>query len=207
MCTSNHITARRTWRLQFLCALLLLAHALHPTAAAAHILQYLTWFNVERSMEISGLHMKLSYDCRFNPRVFNPADPLMDTDGDSTASQHETADFCSQAGQYLAQDLMVMTSGTRCELRQESFSVADDLSGFRSTFSGGLPALTGSATTYIIDPSYLPLGPIQTQPPAGHARSDGQRVLFRDSDGRTTESLKLPPELRTALPLEFRAGP
>ena len=106
--------------------ILVLACLLHPQPADAHILQYLSWFRVERVMELSSDEIRLTYECRFDEAASRSTDPLIDVDADSTVSQHERADFCLQAAQSLASDLILCTSGTQVPLREESFCTMED---------------------------------------------------------------------------------
>jgi hypothetical protein len=188
--------------------LLGLACLLHTSPAKAHILQYLSWFRVERIMDISADEIRLFYDCRFDPGQFRPDDPLIDLDGDSTTSQHERAAFCMQAAQYLAQDLLLFTSGTQVRVAEESFYVYEDESGFRSTFAGDMPGLHGEVELFWIDPSFIPLGgPLPGDSGttvSGYARAGGS-VRFVDAGGGRTFRTPLGRDIRTVLHLDIKA--
>lgn len=159
-------------------------------------------------MELSRDEIRLEYECRFDPAALRPSDPLVDLDGDSTVSQHERADFCVQAAQYLASDLIVFTSGTQCVLREESFFMFDDGSGFRSVFAGDMPPLSGKADLFLIDPSFIPFGAAPaadgSTTTSGYARAAGNSVRLLGTDDRPRETVPLPRDMKTILRIEVK---
>lgn len=180
----------------------LLLLLLFPTPSHAHILQTLTWFKIARTIEVSPGEIRVTHDCHFDPTQFRPADPLMDTDGDSTASTSEIAAFCLVASNYLAQDFAVVASNAPCPTRQTSFFVFDDNSGFRSEIIATVAMPPGTTQTLeILDPSYIfpsPPSPGAADTPAIAVAATPQITLL---DGKNTPQRQIPTphDVRTSL--------
>ena len=173
-----------------------------PASCPAHILQYLTWFKIERQITVSPGQVRVIHDCRFDPVMFRPADAMMDRDGDSTASQSEIAEFCLEAGKYLAQDFAVVIAEAPCQTRQESFFVYDDSSGFRSEIVSAVPMRPGTTQTLeILDPSYIFPAPPSPDAAAttGTARVEGEELLLVDGKNLLQRQIHTYQEVRTTL--------
>lgn len=132
--------------------------------AHAHVMQQLSWFQVERNVDIRPRTLHVHHECKFDKNMFRADDPILDVDGDSTASRHEIAQFCQQASNYVSQDFTVLADGLPCAVRQEGFAVNDDDSGFTSDLVADIPDLptSGSQTLDIVDPAYLFTFPADT---------------------------------------------
>lgn len=125
--------------------------------ARAHVLQQLSWYQIDRTISVEPNALHIHHDCKFDPNMYKADDPIMDTDGDSTASRHEIAMFCQASGNYIAQDFTVLADGLPCAVRQESFAVNDDDSGFTSDLVADIPDMptSGVQTLDIVDPAFL----------------------------------------------------
>lgn len=188
------------------------ALVLLPLCASAHMLPYLTWFKVERNMELHSDQVRITYNCTFNPTIFDPKSPLMDTDMDSTASQHEIGAFCMQADQYLGADLLLVLDGQPLGAREESFYMRDDDSGFQTVFTAGLPPLeAGPHQVDWIDPSFMPVAL-----PAGMAIEQTTATITSyvpeiqlvdvPNANRKSKSIRLPSSFRTTFVMEKAAS-
>jgi hypothetical protein len=188
------------------CFILLLMLSVFP--ASAHTLQYLAWFRVERTVEFAPAELRFTYDCRFSPAKLRTYDPLMDTDGDGTASQHEIASFCLEAAEYLVSDLIVMAAGVRRDVREESFFAFEDGSGFRSVIRAAMPDVKpGRYRLDFIDPAFLPVGGSAAddkRTTTGLVRAAYPGILLLDSEGRAVPRLELGRDLQTTLQFELR---
>jgi hypothetical protein len=135
----------------------LLAMLLCSNASHAHVMQQLSWYQVERTITVKPGSLRVHHDFKFDKNMYRADDPILDVDGDSTASQHEIAQFCQASSNYVSQDFTVLADGLPCAVRQESFSVYEDDSGFSDDLVADLPDLpsSGTQTLDIVDPSYL----------------------------------------------------
>jgi hypothetical protein len=176
-------------------------------SACAHVLQYLAWFRVQRDLTITASELRFVYECRFDRAAYKPADPLMDTDGDSTASQHEIANFCLEAAQYLAADLLVMAAGQRRDVREESFYLFEDGSGFRCVLVAPLGDVKpGRYRLDFLDPAFASVGGSRLedgQTTTGWVRSADPTVRLVSGDGRTLASCELGADAQTTLMFEL----
>lgn len=167
------------------------------TGAHAHVLQHLTWFHVERTIAISPQEVRVTHICRFDEDRFHAEDGMVDTDGDSTASQRELTDFCLKAARYLEEDLIVLHNGSPGSPRREVFKMLPEDAGFRSEITAPIAPPLGELQ--IIDPAYLlPVSrtakPLSTQL---HGSPGVQIALPNGDDSPTTA----PSTLRTILRL------
>jgi hypothetical protein len=140
-----------------LCFAALATALLLAETATAHVLQQLSWYQIDRTITVQPNSLHIHHECKFDPNMFKGDDPIMDVDGDSTASRHEIAMFCQASGNYISQDFTVLADGLPCAVRQESFSVNDDDSGFSSDLVADTPDMptSGAQTLDIVDPAFL----------------------------------------------------
>ncbi|MGI8906488.1 MAG: hypothetical protein ACR2IE_08365 [Candidatus Sumerlaeaceae bacterium] len=171
-------------------------------------MQQLSWFQVEREIRVQQQVLRVHHNCRFDKDVFRANDPVMDADGDSTASRHEIAQFCQQAGNYIAQDFVVLADGLPCAVRQQSFSVNDDDSGFSSDIVADLPdaATTGVLLLHVVDPSFLFTYPGESQTTTTSVIAEAPIKLVDDA-GRELHRLDLPRSPHSVLRISPRARP
>jgi hypothetical protein len=208
-CRPKFFTSLSSFRLSPLAFLAVVLFS--SSVAQAHMLPYLAWFTVQRTMEIHTGEIRINYDCKFNPVIFDPKSPLMDTDMDSTASSHEMGAFCLQADQYLAADLVLLLNGAALASREESFFMRDDNSGFQAVFTAALPPLEeGPHTVDWIDPCFLPTAlPIgmtieQTTGTITAAEKNLKLIDVPNANSKTAR-LQLPDTFRTTIIFE-KAG-
>ena len=171
-------------------------------AASAHVMQHLFWFKIQREIRIQPGKMIAIHEARFSPDLFRGDDPLMDTDADSTASEHEIADFCQKAAEYIAVDFIVLFGDLPCPTASDSIQVFPDQSGFRTQVSIELPDLptTGPVPIRVLDPSYLFLTPADAASSSTVVETSGPIALVNLRNEHVAK-LQLPKSFNTTLQL------
>lgn len=184
----------------------LLLFALTTAGTAAHTLPYFAWFQVDRQVVASLRELRVTHVCRFNPQTFRANDPLVDADGDSTASQHEIADVCALTARYLAQDFLALISEQPVSSSLESFALLEEGNGFRTEILVPLPEKGNRIPVCLMDPAFLfppaAVSPGDTPTTAGLIRAREPGVALLDPAGRPVPSLPLNPAFRTDFTVE-----
>lgn len=179
--------------------------------ASAHVLPYFSWFRVERQIVVSASELRVTHTCLFDHRVLPADDPLVDSDGDSTASQHELADICALTARYLAQDFVAIVSTRPAPANLESFAMVDRDAGFRTEMVVALPEPQGRLPVTFLDPAYLFPRPVPLpadEPTAAVAsRTDGEGISLLDESGTMVQDLEHKPFFRTDLVIHMPLSP
>lgn len=139
------------------------------TCVSGHVLPHMSWLHVERTIQLTPGELRIVHVCRLESEQMKQALSLLDTDGDSTASQRELVSFCMAAARFLADDLLIIDAGGARPARQEVFRMLPGDAGFESELVSALTAGTGELQ--ILDPAYLL--------PGTHSSSEAKTVVRR----------------------------
>ncbi len=199
---------RASARLGFLAVMGLLLWATSGTMANAHTLPYFDWFQVERQIIANTSELRVIHTCRFDPQTFRADDPLVDSDGNSTASQRELADICALTARYLAEDFLVVIADRPVPANLQSFAMIEESTGFRTEMMIPLSGFHGVIPVILLDPAYLfprlPTVSDDVTSSRSVIKAEGDGVSLQDDTGTLVRTIESEPLFRTDLGLDLR---
>ncbi len=178
--------------------------------ASGHMMPYFAWFGIDRQAVVGPEEMRVIHVCRFDPATFRPDHPLVDLDGDTTASVEERADCCVMAARYLAQDMIALYDGRPLYGNLDNFLLLDGEGGFRTEIVFTLPSLGGRSQVTLFDPAYLmpkPSAAADSSTSAPAATASGEGVALIGDAGERVAAVPLASHFTARFTMERPSGP